>query len=336
MKDDRILLAHGGGGRKTQSLIQEVMLRHFRDPVLARLDDAARLEMESRALAFTTDSYVVDPPFFPGGDIGKLAACGTINDLAMQAATPKFMSVGLILEEGFLVSDLNRALGSLAAVTRALGVVVATGDTKVVERGRGGGIFVNTSGIGIRPEGLDIGASRARPGDAVLVSGTIGDHGIAVMSVREGLAFETPLQSDVAPLWPLVAQLLEHRIAIHCLRDPTRGGLAAALCDVAAASDVGVRIREADLPVRREVRAACGLLGLDPLHVANEGKLVLICAAPDAPRALAVLREHSLGRDAAIMGQVEKGPKGVVRMETVAGGERVVEMPLGDELPRIC
>lgn len=335
--DELILLSHGGGGQRTRRLIRDLILRHLNNPLLAPLDDSACLTIPESELAFTTDSYVITPLFFPGGDIGTLAACGTLNDLAMQGAEPRYLSLGLILEEGLPVADLDRILSSLAAVTREAGVPVVTGDTKVVERGKGNGIFINTSGLGVRRPGVDAGIANARPGDALLITGTMGDHGAAVLAQREGLELRSALRSDVAALWPLIRPLLDAMPAgIHGLRDPTRGGVAAAVCDIAEAADVGIRLREADLPVRSEVRGLCQLLGLEPLQVANEGKALVVCAADDADRALAVLRAHPLGRAAARIGTVTDAPRGRVLMETLAGGERLVEPPLGEELPRIC
>jgi len=334
--DDIILLADGGGGSRTKRLVERVLLPHLANPILSRMDDAACLSIPENDLVFTTDSFVVDPLFFPGGDIGTLAICGTINDLAMQGGEPRYLSLALILEEGLALRDLERIASSMAAVLRATGVRVVTGDTKVVERGRGSGVFINTSGIGIRWAGVDVSVANARPGDAILVSGTLGDHGVAVMSRREGLAFETALPSDVAPLWPMVRAVLAEIPAVRCLRDPTRGGLAAALCDIAAASQVGLRIEERRVPVKKEVLGACRLLGLDPLNVANEGKAVLICAAADAARVLQILRAHPLGHEACAIGTVTSEPRGLVLMQTVAGGERIIEMPTGEDLPRIC
>jgi hydrogenase expression/formation protein HypE len=332
--NDIILLSHGGGGVRTQALIRDIVLRHLGNPILNRLDDSARLTIPESELAFTTDSYVVNPIFFPGGDIGKLAACGTINDLAMQGAEPRFLSLGLILEEGLLIRDLDRVIGSLAEIVTQTSIQVVTGDTKVVERGKGNGIFINTSGIGVRLPGTDVHAGNARPGDAVIVTGTLGDHGAAVMSKR--LNLESKLLSDVAPLWDLVAPLLRDIPSIHCLRDPTRGGVAAAVCDIAAMSRVGIRLNEAALPVRNEVRGICQLLGLDPLNAANEGKALVVCPEADAGRALRLLRAHPLGRDAAVIGAVAAAPAGTCLLDTAAGGERIIQMPLGEDLPRIC
>ncbi|OQA25339.1 MAG: Hydrogenase expression/formation protein HypE [Verrucomicrobia bacterium ADurb.Bin345] len=334
--NDIILLSHGGGGTKTSELLKEVILPALENPVLARLDDAACLDLPSAELAFTTDSYVVKPLFFPGGDIGRLAVCGTVNDLAMQGAVPRYLSLGLILEEGLRVADLRRVVESVAHAAREAGVHVATGDTKVVERSSGGGMLINTSGIGIRRPGVDTHVSNARPGDAVIVSGPIGDHGVAVMSAREGLNFQARLESDVAPLAGMIGRLLEAVPGVRCLRDPTRGGVAAALNDVARSASVCVRIREAAIPMRDAVRGACSLLGFDPLEVANEGKAIVICAAADESAALAALRSDPLGREAVTIGRVSDGPPGRVLLETALGGERVVDVPTGENLPRIC
>lgn len=333
---DMVLLSHGGGGTRTRQLLREIVLPEIMNPVLAPLDDAACLEVAESDLVLTTDSYVVKPLFFPGGDIGKLAVCGTVNDLAMQGAEPRYLTLGLILEEGFPLGDLRRVMTSLAGTARQTGVRIVTGDTKVVERGSGGGVYINTAGLGVRRSGVDTHVANARPGDVVIVTGTIGDHGIAVMSAREGLKFESRLESDVAPLWDLVRTLLDAVPGIHGLRDPTRGGLAAALNDIAEASKAGVRIRESALRVRDEVRGACGLLGLDPLNVANEGKAVVVCPPEDADRALAALRSHPLGRDASVAGVVVAEPCGRVLLETNLGGERIVDVPTGEDLPRIC
>lgn len=336
MNEERVLLSHGGGGLRTQELIRNLLLPALSNPILDRLDDAACLTLPGTELALTTDSYVVDPLFFPGGDIGRLAACGTINDLAMQAAEPLYMTLSLILEEGLAVADLKQLLGSFAQVLNETGVRVVTGDTKVVERGKGSGVFINTAGLGIRRFAGSGSAAAARPGDAVLITGTIGDHGMAVMSRREGLRFESEIVSDVAPLWPMIRLLLEAVPEIHSMRDPTRGGLTAALCDIAQASRVAIRVREQAVPVNPAVRGACGLLGLDPLNVANEGKAVIVLPAEHAGRALNLLRAHSLGRQAAIIGNVGDSPAGAALLRTAIGGERILAVPVGEELPRIC
>ncbi len=347
-----ILLAHGSGGRLSHELVQRLFLARFENPTLARLEDAAVLAIGEAAparvrLAFTTDSYVVSPIFFPGGDIGKLAICGTVNDLAMSGATPLGLSAGFILEEGLAMSDLERVADSMAATARVAGVAVVTGDTKVVDRGKADRLFINTAGIGIVPPGLALGAEYVRPGDVVLVSGTLGDHGITIMSQREGLRFDTPLMSDCAPLNGLVAALIAALTAtetaapgtpeaLRLMRDPTRGGLATVLNEVAETGRVGIEIEESQLPIRDAVRAACELLGLDPLYVANEGKLVAIVAPEVAERALAVLRAHEYGREAAIIGRVTGEHARRVVLRTALGARRVVDMLAGEQLPRIC
>ncbi len=334
--DEIVLLSHGGGGSRTRDLIRDLIVPDLRNPVLDRLDDAACLTVPESELAMTTDSYVVQPLFFPGGDIGKLAVCGTVNDLAMQAAEPRYLTLGFILEEGFPLADLKRIVRSIADTAKLARVQIVTGDTKVVERGKGSGVFINTAGLGVRRPGTDTHVSNARPGDAVILTGSMGDHGIAVMSAREGLKFESDLVSDVAPLWDMVQALLDAVPTVHCLRDPTRGGVAAALNDIAEASRAGVLLREGALPVKREVRGACNLMGFDPLNVANEGKAVVICPGPETERALAALRAHPLGREACVVGRVVDQPAGKVLLETALGGRRIVDVPTGEDLPRIC
>ncbi len=337
LQDDIILLAHGGGGLRSKQLIRDVILSALENPILAQLDDGACISIPESELVFTTDSYVVTPIFFPGGDIGKLAACGTINDLAMQGAEPRYLSLSLIIEEGFHMRDMKRIVESLAKITRQTSVQVVTGDTKVVERGKGNDIFINTAGIGVRNPGTNVHISNARNGDVVMITGTIGDHGIAVMSKREkALQLKTSLLSDVAPLWDMIEPLIMAVPDIHCLRDPTRGGVATALCEIADTSGKGVRIQETALPIKKDVQAVCNLLGLDPLNVANEGKALVICAQADADRALRVLRSHSLGKETAIIGTVVSQPAGTVLLETKLGGERIIETPMGENLPRIC
>jgi hydrogenase expression/formation protein HypE len=325
----RIDMSHGGGGRAMAHLIDEVFRSAFDNPVLDRGDDQAQVEVGAGRLAFTTDSYVISPLFFPGGDIGSLAVHGTVNDLAMAGAVPKWLSSAFIVEEGFPLADL-------AAAARAAGVQVVTGDTKVVERGKGDGVFINTAGIGVVPAGVDIHARRAAPGDRIIVSGTLGDHGVAILSHRQGLAFETDLKSDSAPLHGLVGAMLAVAPDLHVLRDPTRGGVAATLNEIAQAAGVGMRLDENALPVRAQVRGACELLGLDPLNVANEGKLLAICAPGDAERVLAAMRAHEFGRDAAIIGSVVEDANRFVSMETVFGGRRMIDWLTGEQLPRIC
>lgn len=321
---------------RSKQLIHDMIVRHLGNPVLNELDDGACIASPGENLVFTTDSYVVRPLFFPGGDIGKLAVCGTVNDLAMMGAEPRFLSAGLILEEGLPLADLERVLISMRATLDSVGAKVITGDTKVVERGMAGGMFVNTAGIGVRLAGIDTRVANARPGDAVIVSGTLGDHGAAVISCREGINLESNLQSDVAPLWPMIGPLLRKGLDIRCLRDPTRGGLAAALCDIAEASGAGIRLIERELPVRKEVRGVCDLLGLDILNMACEGCAVIVCGAECAEQALELLRSSQLGKNAKLVGRISKQSPGLVVLETEIGGERLVEMTMGEELPRIC
>ena len=336
MKFDKILLGHGGGGKLTEELLGSLLLPPPANPVLDKLDDSAVFELGRATLAFTTDSYVIDPLDFPGGDIGKLAVCGTVNDLAMQGAVPKFLSLALIIEEGLSVDKLRQYIQSAADAAREAGVQIATGDTKVVDRGRGSGLYINTAGIGLRQPGIEVGADNAKPGDAIIVTGTMGDHGIAVMSCREGLKFETEIVSDVAPLNEIAQIALDTVSELHCLRDPTRGGLTAALCDIAKKSAAGIRVKENAVPAKTQVKAACELLGLDVLNVANEGKAVVICPARDAAALVAELREHKLGADAAIVGEVLADHPGTVVLETPIGGERILTPSPGEDLPRIC
>jgi hydrogenase expression/formation protein HypE len=332
----RIDMSHGGGGRAMAQLVDELFRSAFDNPVLDRGDDQAQLDVGAGRIAFTTDSYVISPLFFPGGDIGSLAVHGTVNDLAMAGAVPKWLSAGFIIEEGFPLADLKRIVDSMAAAARAAGVQVVTGDTKVVERGKGDGVFINTAGIGVVPVGVDIHARRAAPGDRIIVSGTIGDHGVAILSHRQGLAFETDLESDSAALHGLVAAMLAVAPDLHVLRDPTRGGVAATLNEIAQAAGVGIRLDESSLPLRAQVRGACELLGLDPLNVANEGKLLAICTDADAPRVLAAMRAHDRGRDAAIIGVVVEDSNHFVSMDTIFGGRRMIDWLTGEQLPRIC
>jgi hydrogenase expression/formation protein HypE len=339
---DRVLLGHGSGGRLTADLIQRLFVPGFGNDVLAALEDQAILSLDGGTgvqpprIAFTTDSFVVRPLFFPGGDIGRLAVHGTVNDLAVGGAHPLFLSAAFILEEGLPLTDLKRLVASMRAACAEAGVALVTGDTKVVDRGRGDQVFLTTAGIGVVPEGRHLSIHNARPGDRILVSGTLGDHGIAVMSVREGIEFETVLESDSAPLTDLVRVMLEACRDIRCMRDPTRGGLSSALNELASASHVGVRLTEAAIPIRPEVRGACELLGLDPLYVANEGKLIAVAPGGDAARLLEVMRRHPLGRDAAIIGEVVADHPGMVILRSLVGGERIVMMLAGEQLPRIC
>jgi len=332
---ERILLAHGSGGKLAHELVEEIFVKAFDNPILARLDDSAAIDFSGR-LAFTTDSYVVSPIFFPGGDIGKLAVCGTVNDLAMCGAKPLYLSLSLIIEEGLTQSELKTIVGSVQRAAREAGVKIVTGDTKVVHRGSADKLFINTAGIGIVPDGVDISGSSAKLGDKVLLSGPIGDHGIAVLSKREGLSFSTRLESDCAPLNSLVADMLNASSNIHCMRDPTRGGLATTLNELAKQSKVGIRIDEKKVPVRDEVLAACEMLGLDPLYIANEGKLVAIVPAEDADKVLKAMQGNHYGKETSLIGEViEKNPGRVV-MRTMIGASRIVDMMVGDQLPRIC
>jgi hydrogenase expression/formation protein HypE len=335
-RSGRVDMSHGSGGRAMAQLIDELFVEHFDNEWLRRLNDQAAFAAPAGRMVMATDSHVVSPLFFPGGDIGCLSVHGTINDVAMSGARPLYLAATFILEEGFPLADLRRIVVSMAAASREAGVPVVTGDTKVVEKGKGDGVFITTTGVGVVPQGVEVSADRARPGDTVLVSGTLGDHGVAIMSFRENLEFETSIRSDTAALHGLVAAMVEAVPGVRCLRDPTRGGLAATLNEFARASGVGFRIRERDLPVRPAVHAACELLGLDPLNVANEGKLVAVCAPEDAERLLEAMRAHPLGRDAAIVGAATEDSHRFVQMETGLGGSRMVDWLAGEQLPRIC
>lgn len=333
-----IVMGHGGGGTLSAELVKHLFLPAYGtgDGVLAQLGDAAVVDVGGQRLAFSTDSYVVRPRFFPGGNIGDLAVNGTVNDLAMTGATPLFLSVGMVLEEGLPLDELTRIAATMGEAARRAGVEIVTGDTKVVDSGHGDGLFVNTAGVGVVPAGVDLGPHRVRPDDAVIVSGPIGLHGIAVLSVREGLEFGADVLTDSAPLNGLVAALLAAGVDVHMMRDPTRGGVAATLNEIAGSAGVGVQIVERDVPVPDAVRAACGFLGLDPLYVANEGRLVAFVAAADADRALEVMRSDPLGAGAVRIGAVVAEHPGVVVARTGIGGTRVVDLPLAEQLPRIC
>ncbi len=333
---DRILLGHGSGGKLSAELLRDVFLPLFRSPLLGRLEDQAVVEVGGVRLAFTTDSFVVKPLFFRGGDIGSLAVHGTINDLAMGGAEPLYLSAAFILEEGLDIATLRRATESMARAAEAAGVEIVTGDTKVVEKGSGDGLFINTTGIGRVPDGVDLSAANARPGDRVLLSGTLGDHGITILSEREGIAFETTVESDSAALHTLVRDMLAVSREIRCLRDPTRGGLASTANEIAARAGVGIALLESAIPVREEVRGACELLGLDPLYVANEGKLVAVVAPEAAGAVLEAMRRHPLGKHSAAIGTVTESHTGLVTMKTPFGTSRIVDMLPGDQLPRIC
>jgi hydrogenase expression/formation protein HypE len=332
----RVDMTHGSGGRAMAQLIDELFARAFDNEWLRQGNDQAAFAAPAGRMVMATDSHVVSPLFFPGGDIGCLSVHGTINDVAMAGATPLYLAAGFVLEEGFPLADLKRIVESMAAAAREAGVPVVTGDTKVVEKGKGDGVFITTTGVGVVPAGVELSGDRARPGDAILVSGMLGDHGVAIMSLRENLSFETTIESDTAALHGLVAAMLPAAPGLRALRDPTRGGLATTLNELARQSGCGMIIREAAVPVRPQVAAACEFLGLDPLYVANEGKLVAICAPEDAAPLLAAMRAHPLGRDAAIIGSCIEDPHHFVQMDTSFGGRRVVDWLTGEQLPRIC
>jgi hydrogenase expression/formation protein HypE len=333
--EDRILLAHGSGGKLAHDLVEKSFVRALANPLLDRLDDSAVFDLSGR-LAFTTDSYVVSPIFFPGGDIGKLAVCGTVNDLATSGAKPLYLSLSFIIEEGLALNELEKVVNSVRKAVGEAGVEIVTGDTKVVTRGSADKLFINTAGVGMVPEGVSISGSNVKAGDKVILSGTIGDHGIAVISQREGLSFATKLKSDCAPLGGLVADMLKASPNIHAMRDPTRGGLATSLNELAQQSKVSIRIEEVKIPVREEVLAACEMLGFDPLYVANEGKMIAIVPPRDADKVLKAMRKNKYGKDAAIIGEVGAEKPGRVVMKTVLGSSRIVDMMVGDLLPRIC
>ncbi|MBT7308777.1 MAG: hydrogenase expression/formation protein HypE [Gammaproteobacteria bacterium] len=336
LTNGKVDMTHGSGGRAMAQLIDELFIKHFDNDLLRQANDQATFSVPQGRLSISTDGHVISPLFFPGGDIGSLSIHGTLNDVAMSGATPLYLSAGLILEEGFPLADLERIIQSMGAASKKAGVPVVTGDTKVVERGKGDGVFITTTGLGVVPEGINISGDRAQPGDAILVSGTLGDHGVAILSSRENLEFETTIQSDSAALHPLIADMIHAVPDIHCLRDPTRGGLATTLNEFARQSSVGITIFENKVPLNPAVVAACELLGLDPLYSANEGKLVAICPAEQAATLLSVMQNNPLGRDAAIIGEVTEDPDGFVQMETSLGGRRIIDWLTGEQLPRIC
>ncbi len=329
-------MGHGSGGGLSHDLITDLFVRHFDNPILATLEDASLLASPGKKIAFTTDSYVVKPLFFPGGDIGRLSVCGTVNDLSMRGARPLFLSAGFIIEEGFAVADLERVVLSMAEASKEADVSVVCGDTKVVERHAADGLYINTAGIGVIPEGTDVSAKNAVPGDAVIVSGTVGDHGVTVLSQRQGLHFRTSLKSDAAPLNHLVAEMMEASKGVHVLRDPTRGGIATTLKEIALSSGVGIEIEEGRIPVSEVVRNACEMLGLDYLYLANEGKLVAFVAWEDADRVLRAMRDNVYGRDATVIGTVTAAHPGIVTMKNPFGVQRIIEMLASDQFPRIC
>ena len=333
---DHVSLGHGSGGKLSAELMRDVFLPAFRNATLERMDDQAVFAVNNGRMAFTTDSFVVKPLFFPGGDIGSLAVHGTVNDLAMGGAKPLFLSTAFIIEEGFSMEALRRIVDSLGRAAKECGVQIMTGDTKVVDKGSGDGVFINTTGLGVVTEGVYLSAGEARPGDAVILSGSIGEHGIAILAEREGLEFDSPVQSDSAPLHGLVADMLEATHAIRCLRDPTRGGVSSSLNEIAAQSQVSILLDEQAILIREEVRGACEMLGLDPLYVANEGKLLAIVDSSVADELVAVMRRNPLGRDARRIGTVRGTDPGWVTMRTLLGTTRIVDMLAGDQLPRIC
>lgn len=332
---EKILLAHGSGSKLSHDLIDKILVPPINNAILSRMDDSAIFELTGK-IAFTTDSYVVSPIFFPGGNIGRLAVCGTVNDLSMNGAQPLYMSLALIIEEGLELDDLRRIIESIRETAEEAGVTVVTGDTKVVNHGKADRLFINTAGIGVVSPDINISGSNAKPGDKIILSGGIGEHGIAVMSQREGLQFSVPVSSDCAPLNRLVMQMLKTSRNIHSMRDPTRGGLAATLNEIAKQSNAGIIIEEDRIPVHDGVRGACELLGLDPLFIANEGKLVAVVAAGEADRILAAMRKNIYAPQAAIIGEVTDSHKGRVVMKTRLGSSRILDMPVGEILPRIC
>ncbi|HSZ43063.1 MAG TPA: hydrogenase expression/formation protein HypE [Trebonia sp.] len=336
VREERITMAHGSGGKATQTLIEAIFLDAFRNPLLEPLEDAAALRLDGTRVALTTDSYVVSPLFFPGGDIGDLAVNGTVNDLSVAGARPLYLSAGFILEEGFPVEDLTRVVASMRDAAAAAGVQIVTGDTKVVQKGKADGCYINTAGVGLLERDVTLGIANARPDDAVIVSGPIGDHGITIMLARGELDIEADLESDTAPLNTLVAGLLDAVPGTRALRDATRGGVATILNEIAKAADVGVQVSEDAIPVRTEVRGAAELLGIDPMYVACEGRLVAVVPGADADRAVAALRAHPLGEQAAVIGQVTAEQPGIVQLKTAFGGTRIVDLLVGDPLPRIC
>lgn len=333
---ETIQMAHGAGGRLSQELMQRIFLPHFSNAWLDQLDDQATLEVPAGRVAFTTDTYVVSPIFFPGGTIGELAVHGTVNDLAVGGALPSWLSAGFVLEEGLPLADLERVVQSMAEAAEKAGVSIVTGDTKVVGRGQCDKLFINTAGIGVVRPGAELSCRSLRPGDRLLLSGTVGDHGMAILTTREGLSFQSAIRSDSAALNRMIGALLDAGLPLRAMRDPTRGGVAATLNEFAAASAVGIEIDEAAVPVRDKVRGACELLGIDPLHVANEGKLVLALPADSAAAALEIMRSFPEGRDAVLLGEVVADHPGMVLMRTAFGTRRIIDLPLGEQLPRIC
>ena len=336
LQHETVQMAHGAGGRLSQTLMQRVFMPHLHNAFLDLLDDQAKLDLPGGRTAFTTDTYVVSPVFFPGGNIGELAVNGTVNDLAVGGAKPMYLSAGFVLEEGFSLVELETIVRSMAEAARKAGVMIVTGDTKVVGKGQCDKIFINTSGVGTVREGLALSCRNLQPGDSIILSGTVGDHGMAIMTSREGLSFQSRIASDCAALNSMISAVLDLVPAVHAMRDPTRGGVAATLNELAASSSVGIEIDETTIPVKPDVRGACELLGIDPLHVANEGKLVLAVASEDAEKVVEVLRSFEPGRDAVIIGSVVDDHPGMVVMRTAFGSRRIIDLPLGEQLPRIC
>jgi len=336
LKNGRVDMSHGSGGRAMARLIEDLFVRHLGNEFLAQGNDGALLPAAKGRLVITTDCHVVSPLFFPGGDIGCLSVHGTINDLAVMGATPLYLAAGFILEEGFLLGDLDRIVESMAAASKSAEVPIVTGDTKVVEKGKGDGVFITTTGVGVVAEGEDFSGDRARPGDCIIVSGSIGDHGMAIMALRANLGFSAPIRSDTVALHGLIRAMRGSGAEIRVLRDPTRGGVATTLNEIARQSKVGMMLQEASLPVNPEVAAACEFLGLDPLYAANEGKLLAIVAQEGADALIAAMRAHPLGRRAAVIGMVQEDPRRFVQMTTILGGKRIVDRLTGDQLPRIC
>jgi len=336
IREERITMSHGAGGKASRTLIEAMFLDAFRNPLLAPLEDAAELRINGSRLALTTDSYVVSPLFFPGGDIGDLAVNGTVNDLAVSGATPLYLSAGFVLEEGFAVADLSRIVASMTAAAAVAGVQIVTGDTKVVERGKADGCYINTAGVGVIEHDLTLGVATAQPGDAVIVSGPVGDHGVTIMLARGELDIEADLSSDTAPLNGMIASLLAATSGVRAMRDATRGGVATILNEVATSAGVGVVVEEDQIPVRTVVRGAAELLGIDPMYVASEGRLVAIVDAAETGPALAALHAHPLGEQAAVIGHITGDQPGIVLLKTAFGGTRIVDLLVGDPLPRIC
>lgn len=336
MKQDKILLSHGSGGKLSYQLTQEIFLKAFDNELLSPLNDQAVFDLPASRLAFTTDSFVVNPIFFPGGDIGKLSVCGTVNDLAVGGAEPLYLSASFIIEEGILIEELQTIVDSMAQTAHHAGVKIVTGDTKVVENGKGDKLFINTSGIGIIKNGISFSPLLIRPGDMILVSGYMGDHGIAILCHREGIQMEVPVESDCAPLYGLVHDIISQSDGIRTMRDPTRGGLATTLNELAISSNYGMVIKEDLIPVKEEVRGACEILGFDPLYLANEGKIIAIASQESAPAVLEIMKKNPLGKEASLIGTVVDKPQGKVLLETSIGNKRILDMLTGEQLPRIC